>query len=867
MSEDVKSRKANKQKKKQGKKINWKKVFITLFIIGFITLIVGAGVVYSYISDAPEISEEKLEVPASTSVLDREGNEIANLATENREVINYDDVSTVLEDAVIAAEDARFYEHNGIDLRRIGAAVIANVTDGFGSQGASTITQQVIENFLLSSEKQIKLKVQEQYLAMKLEQDYSKEQILMMYLNKIYYGNGIYGVQKASEVYFGKEDLHNLTLAEAAMLAGIPNRPNAFNPIDNPELAEERRNTVLNLMVHHDKITEQEAEEAKQVKVSNMVQANYETDLQYPSFVETVYSEAESLIDNDNLNIYTAGLTIHTTLDQDAQKQVEHLLGSDSPVNFPENQDAGIVALDTQTGQVLAIGGGRNKEGFRTHNNATDIGRGPGSSIKPIVSYGPVIDQKQFSTYHQYNDSQSEAYYSWTESGQAFENYGRYHGWVTMRQALYDSLNVPAVINVRENLNKEQAGEFARSLGISSIEGAVTESMPLGGVNDVQTNPYEMAGAYAAFGNEGMYNEPHTITKIEFPDGRTVEPDRESVPVMEDYTAYMISDMLKDVVNQGTASSLNLGNLPVAAKTGTTNKDVDGWITGYTTNFSVSVWTGYENNDPNADTGVRFPLFENMMQHLSEGVETSDFVQPDSVVEREVEKGTRPAKLPSDYTPESEIITELFVESNLPTETSDEYERIDPVESLDLIFNEENESIDATWSHPSDDDSIRFSLTVTSSGEEVVSEQDYADLAYVYNDIEPGQSYTFEVTAYNPENEDNESEPTSATIEIPGEDSDFWEDFFGDDSDNDGSEDDNQNDSNNDNDDNNNDNNDNSNNNDDGTTDDEQSNTDQDNTSDDSNQQDSTDDQSSDSSTNTDQSDDSTETDDQQNNN
>ncbi|NIK11034.1 penicillin-binding protein 1A [Alkalibacillus almallahensis] len=790
MSDQVKSRKANKQKKKQNKKINWKKVFLTLLIIGLVMTLVGAGVVYSYISDAPELNEEELQVPAGTSILDRNGEEIANLATENRTVIEYSDLSPVVEDAVIATEDARFYEHSGIDIRRIGAAVIANIKEGFGAEGASTITQQVIKNFLLSDKKVLERKVQEQYLAIKLEQEYSKEQILMMYLNKIYYGNGIYGIQQASEYYYGKEDLNNLTLSEAALLAGLPQRPSGYNPLEHPERAQDRRDTVLDLMVHHDKITEQEAEEAKQVNVSDMVQENNESsEVNYPAFIETVYDEAEKLIEQEDLNIHTAGLTIHTTLDQDAQQQLKELLSHDSSA-FPNNElEAGVTALDTKTGQVLAIGGGRNRTQPFNQNYATDIARAPGSAIKPIVSYGPVIDQNQFSTYHQYYDHPSEAYYSWDEE---FENYGpdggTYHNWVTMREALYRSLNVPAVINTREHLDREAAGEFARNLGISSVEGEVNDGMALGsdGENGIPTNSYEMAGAFAAFGNQGMYNEPHTITKIEFPDGRTMEPDRESTPVMEDYTAYMISDMLKDTIehpNGTAAGKLNLGSLPVAGKTGTTNDTVDSWFVGYSTNYTISVWTGYDEQQEINDTSPRFTIFETLMTQLSEGEDTADFTKPDSVKEIGVEEGSRPAKLPSEYTPESEIVTELFVEGKEPSETSDQYEQIDPIESLQVDFNAEEENIEASWSHPSSGD-VQFDISISANDQEVDSISGYGDTSYTFNNIEMGQTYTFEITAYDAANTENQSEPVTGSVEIPAEDSDFWEEFLDEEEDN-----------------------------------------------------------------------------------
>ncbi|WP_277673598.1 transglycosylase domain-containing protein, partial [Piscibacillus halophilus] len=365
MSQEVKSRKAKKQTKKKNKKINWKKVFISLAIIGVLCMFVVAGVIFSYVKDAPPLNAEELQVPLSTTILDRDGEVIAELGSQKREAIDYDEIPQVLEEAVLATEDVRFYQHNGIDLKRIGGAVIANIKQGFGAEGASTITQQVVKNAFLTTEKNVKRKIQEQYLAFKLEQEYSKEEILAMYLNIIAYGKDIYGVQKASEAFFGKSNLEDLTLAEAALLAGIPQRPNAYNPFIDPELAEQRRNTVLNLMVKHGKISEAEAEEAKAIKVTDMIQDSYESDIPYEAFIEQVLIETGQHLD-DEVDVYSAGLTIHTTLDQDAQKHVEHLLSSeDSPVYFEDEEvQAGVAAIDTQSGEILAIGGGRNKEGI-----------------------------------------------------------------------------------------------------------------------------------------------------------------------------------------------------------------------------------------------------------------------------------------------------------------------------------------------------------------------------------------------------------------------------------------------------------------------------------------------------------------------
>src|SRR5690625_3335241 len=233
---------------------------------------IGVGIVFGYyIATAPKLDIDELDVPYASEFYNKDGELFADIYDENRTKIQYDDLPDVLIDAVIATEDARFFEHSGIDLRRIGGAIKANIQHGFGSEGASTITQQVVENMFLTPEKTIKLKVQEQWLALQLEREFSKEEILEMYLNKIFYGNNAYGVGKAAEVYFGIEDLHDLTLVQAAMLAGLPQRPSAYNPFENPELMEGRVDTVLTLMVRHGKITEQEANDARSIDVATVL--------------------------------------------------------------------------------------------------------------------------------------------------------------------------------------------------------------------------------------------------------------------------------------------------------------------------------------------------------------------------------------------------------------------------------------------------------------------------------------------------------------------------------------------------------------------------------------------------------------------
>lgn len=771
MSQETKSRKAKKQQNKKKKKFSWKKLFISLLIVGLLGTVIAVAVAISFISNAPSLNAEQLEDPLSTIILDRNGDFVGELGSEKRRKITYEELSPLMEDAVLATEDVRFWDHNGIDFRRTAAAVVANITDGFGSQGGSTITQQVVKNAFLTKDKKIKRKVQEQYLAIQLEQEYSKQQILMMYLNKIYYGNGLYGVAKASEVYFGKKDLEELTIAEAALLAGIPQRPSAYDPIKNPDLAEERRNTVLDLMVHHDKITEEQAEEAKQVAVADMIQDGYETEIPYDSFIEQVIRETEDEL-GDDVDIFSSGLTIHTTLDRSAQEHVEYLLSDDSPVSFPDDEmEAGIAAIDTKTGEILAIGGGRNKKdgigaGF---NYALSSNRPPGSAIKPVLDFGPAIEHLKWSTYHQMNDEPI----SFPGKDEPIRNAGRgYHGWMTMREALYQSYNTTAY-KAFDEVGAEKAYEFAEGLGMKMPEHLVPADSIGGG--KLETNPLEMAGAFTAFGNEGIYNEPHSVKKVVMSDGEEIEINPESRVAMSDYTAYMITDVLKDVPRIGTGSRYTNVSVPVAAKTGTTNDDKDSWLVGYSTNFTISVWSGYaEEQKSIPDKSISQRLFSQLMNHMSEGIETADFARPSSVIEVAVEKGSRPAKLASDYTPSSQIVTELFVKGHEPTETSDTYVEMDPVSNFNAIYEEEDQLINLFWEHPLLGDSdrdidVEFELSVSVDGSDMQSVTTTPETEFTFDEIEPGSTYAFELVAIDANNSENQSDPVTASVEIPEE--------------------------------------------------------------------------------------------------
>lgn len=623
-----------------------KKVIIVCLVLGLVSTGAGAITFASMIKGTPTLDSSKLVDPLSTKFYDKDGNFLYEYGKEKRTKITYNQVPKVLEQAFIATEDSHFYEHHGIDLKRTAKAIFVNLTGNFGSQGGSTITQQVIKNSFLTPEKTLKRKVQEWDLAYQLEQEYSKHDILMMYLNKIYLGHRSYGVAAAAKNYYGLEanDLKKLTLAQAAMLAGLPQSPNNYDPTkpENKESATKRRHIVLSSMLRDGYITETQMKEAEKVPVTEgLVKNNTQQSMPYEAFLDAAVKEIKGKM--KDVDISEDGLSIYTTLDPKAQDFADKMMNTNEIIGYPDQKFQGaFVFSDNKTGEVRAIGSGRNdyKAQFLGHNLAVDIKRQPGSSFKPIFDYGPAIENLKWSTAHMINDQ--ETTYS---TGQSISNWDhQYHGMLTMRTALQNSYNIPALLTMRE-VGMDKSKKFAEQLGITFRNDQVYESYSIGS-NTV--SPLAMAGAYSAFANNGMYNQPHFVQKVVFPDGTVVNFAGKSKRVMHDYTSYMVTDMLRTVVNAGTGKTANVPGLDVAGKTGTTNFDSktrarygypssatnDSWFAGYTPQYTMAVWTGYaQNGQGNYMSGnttkISQLMFKVMMQTF--GTDTSSFKQPDSV--------------------------------------------------------------------------------------------------------------------------------------------------------------------------------------------------------------------------------------------
>jgi penicillin-binding protein 1A len=792
MSNDYRSReerrKAQTKKKNQPKKKRglFKKIVIATLLF-FLLIVIGGGIaVFAIIQNTPELEPGLLETPQSTTIYDKNDEEVATMFNEqNRVKVDIENVPKTVQDAFTSIEDSRFRDHFGIDVRRVFGAVLANFREGFGSEGASTITQQLIKSTVLSPEKTLTRKIKEAYLAIQLEQKYTKDQILEMYMNTIYFGKGnIYGIATAAERYYGKQ-VQDLELHEAAMLAGLVNGPGIYNPIDNPEKAKERRNLVLRFMVENDAITKEEAKKAKSVPVQKtLVEQNNQKEESYDAFVDQVFQE---LVNDRKIigekEFFQGGLEIYTTLDKDAQTKVENILSSNE-IPYPDEYfETGIALIDTQSGAVRAIGGGRDfvAAGKGYTNYGARAQQQTGSTIKPVLDYGPVIENKQWSTYHQLVDKPHK--YSTGEEVGEWD--GEYWGEMTMRRALAWSRNIPAV-KALQAVGTEKAGQFAKNLGIE-VADPLYESAALGS-DLAKAAPLEMAGAYAAFGNGGVYNEPYTVRKIEFPGGQTKDIDHEPEVAMHDYTAYMITDMLKTVVHSGTGTAADISGLPLAGKTGSTqipddmieqygiqeNGIMDSWFTGYTTQYAASVWTGYMKNEDedgnplfiryDGSDDIAKQIFKELMSSVSSS-DTPDFKQPDSVVELAIEKGT--GLRASEYTPEDKVIYELFVKDNAPSEVSDKYQKPDAPKGLKAKYDKKANMIKLTWRYP-EEENIAFDIEVS------VGDQSFQKLGttekteVVIENTAPDSVYKFKVTAFDTEN-GNRSDPAEAQVKTPKE--------------------------------------------------------------------------------------------------
>ena len=563
-----------------------------------------------WIYQAPAFDSKILDNNTRTIVYDVNNNEVAKLGNEVGENLETADIPQQMQDAILATEDNRFFEHGAVDYRRLVGAVVSNLTSGFGSQGASTISQQLIKRTFLDDNKSIKRKVQEAYLAYKLEQNYDKETIFTMYVNRIYYSDGVYGLKTAAKYYYNK-DISQLTLPQMALLAGMPQHPNTYNPYDNPEAAKARRDTVLYLMQYHDKITKEEAESAKQTNIMDGIVSrnsdervilSSEFDSKYTGYMNQIVNELKNSkeykdYEGDLLNL---GLKIYTNFDPKIQSSLSDSITSNA-VGIKQASNVAMVVLNNENSGIAAIYGGKNQT-FNGYNIATQAKLQPGSAIKPILAYGPAVEYLNWGSDHIINDSKIQ--------GTFIQNWDRqYHGNITINNALMMSYNIPAVKTYQE-VGFDRVKQYASRVGMSVTDDSLTT--PIGGSGDGYS-PLQMAAAYVPFSNNGYYATPKAIKKVYDSEGSEIKSfsidDRKQV--IKDSTAYIMTSMLRNVVN-GTATSSRISGADMAVKTGTTtfgeaeaekynfdinNYSKDSWVVGYTSNYTLAVWQGFDSID------------------------------------------------------------------------------------------------------------------------------------------------------------------------------------------------------------------------------------------------------------------------------
>lgn len=697
----VKDTKKTTEKKDKDPKKKSKKKIALLIILGFIILCFLLGIIFMvYIAiTAPKFDPDKLYKKESTIIYDKNGKQIASLGSEKREKVSYDQLPEVLVDAIVATEDSRFFQHNGFDLPRFLKASIQQVTTG-GGGGASTLTMQVSKNNYTSTTASgfegIKRKFTDIYLSIfQIERKYSKKEIMEFYVNAPYLGSGSYGVEQACQTYFGKS-VSDINLAEASLIAGLFQAPNAYDPKIHPEAATKRRERVLSLMVRHGYITEKEKKEAEAIKIEDLLVDSTSgggvTSNKYQGFIDTVTEEVEEVTGN---NPYAVSMIIYSTMDPEKQDHINSIMNGESFSWENDVVSAGISVVDVKNGEIAAIGAGRNRSGEKQFNTATMINRQIGSSSKPIYDYAPGIEYENWSTYTPFVDED----YSYSD-GTDINNWDRkYNGYMTMRTALAQSRNIPALKAFQKNKNSN-IKKFAKSLGLHpevSSNGSIHEAHSIGGYTG--ESPLSMSGAYAAFGNGGYYIEPHSYTKIEYREsGEEEERDVEKTRVMSEETAYMMTSLLQSSAQGGLGAQANVGGAVFGAKTGTSNYDAatlkkyhmrdsainDLWVNGVSPDYAISVWYGYEKANSEYQNTSYTISHRKLFQAVARGIfkNGSNWTRPSGVVEVTVEQETWPAKLPSEYTPDSLKITELFKKGAEPTEVSERFSKLANVTNL-----------------------------------------------------------------------------------------------------------------------------------------------------------------------------------------
>ena len=626
----------------------WRRFHLTkiLLIIGLGFSLLTGGYLF-YLAKTTNVKDLQNALKATTIIYDKNGDQAGSLTGQKGTYVELDAISENLQNAVVATEDRSFYKNSGINYGRFFLAILTLGRSG----GGSTITQQLAKNAYLSQDQTVERKAKEFFLALEINKKYSKKEILTMYLNNAYFGNGVWGIEDASKKYFGVS-ASQLSLDQSAVLAGMLKGPEIYNPLYSVENATNRRNTVLQNMVAAGYIDQATADQSAAVDIHGQLVDAYEgksEDYRYPSYFDAVINEAVNEYGLTEEDIVKNGYRIYTELDQNYQASMQVIY--DNTALFPVAEDgtraeSGSVALDPKTGGVRALVGRVGSDqnpGFRTYNYATQAARSPGSTIKPLVVYSPAV-AAGWSTNKELDNSTTQ-YGSYEVN-----NYAGIQSspTVPMYQALAESLNLPAVATAND-LGLDTVFEYGKKFGLNMDKVDKSLAVALGA--GVTTNPMQMAQAYGTFANDGVMNDAHLITKIENASGQVVKShSQKSTRVLSGSTTDKMTNMMLGTFSNGTGVNAAPYGYTMAGKTGTTetsfNKDLSGdqWVIGYTPDVVISQWLGFPTTDENhyltdSSAGTASEIFRNVANSV---LPYTDGTQFDSVKNSYAENGIAP---------------------------------------------------------------------------------------------------------------------------------------------------------------------------------------------------------------------------------
>ncbi len=692
--------------------MNKKKITDILFILILVSTIVLSisGFLY-YQNVVSTFSIPNIKYIKTTDkksyILDNDNNIVQEISLQKNYQVTYDDLPDVFINALISAEDATFFEHDGYDIKRIFGAIIANLSQN-NMQGASTLTQQLMKNLLLTNEQSIDRKIKELILSMKFEKNYSKEEIFTIYVNEISFDGTQYGIGYAAYRFFHK-NIKDVTLPEAAFLAGLVKSPTKYNPYNNIEAANERKNVVLSLMKRHGYINDIQYNLASTKKVEDLLYktSDNEESYQYQSYLDVVYEEVRK---KTGLDPYTTPMIISTYLNTQIQKNIDKIQeGLDEDIVFSDDlQQIGGAIIDNNNVSLIGIIGGRNYKGKKLYNRACDMKQQPASTIKPILSYALAYEHLNWSSEHIVNDYPTN--YPYTNI--SIKNVdSRYMGEISIEDAIGYSRNTSAVntlYEVAQKIGMSQIGMYLDSINLLDYESFdIPYAYALGGFQTGVT-PLYLAGAYAMLANYGAYTEPTTIKSIKLLDSNeTIDTDRDTIQVLSKESGFLITNTLTKVAKKNYWS-IGTGapkNVTIGAKTGTSNfatetlrklgypananKDI--WYAGYSPDYTMVVWTGFDNFLENEktyfanknDNRVKIPrlIFKKIMSQIAKP--NLSFNLPTGLIKKTIVKGLYPYKLATDIIPK-ELQVEAYFKKGFEPDSYYEISALPNINNLDI---------------------------------------------------------------------------------------------------------------------------------------------------------------------------------------